>query len=176
MVSRESHAGNRASGRERETPTIAVSACLLGCRCRYDGQEKLNQAVLEAVSDHALVPVCPELLAGFGVPRVPISIRSTPEGRRVVSDEGIDVTGPLMEASRKLTDFLLQIGCSMAICKERSPSCGVASIYVDGLLSNGAGLFASMLRERGINLFSDEEISDRGALALVDDSIPGPGS
>ena len=51
-----------------DTP-ILVSACLIGARCRYDGASKPAKIDREA---HALLPVCPEMMAGLGMPRPPI--------------------------------------------------------------------------------------------------------
>ena len=45
---------------------ILISACLLGCLCRYDGASK-PQPWLDALAEHhSLVPVCPEQLAVLG--------------------------------------------------------------------------------------------------------------
>ena len=67
---------------------ILISACLLGCRCRYDGASK-PQPWLDALAEHhSLVPVCPEQLGGLATPRPPAERR----GERVVTREGGDVT------------------------------------------------------------------------------------
>ena len=44
---------------------ILVSACLLGCACRYDGQSKPNPLVQELAKRGLAVPVCPEQLGGL---------------------------------------------------------------------------------------------------------------
>ena len=63
---------------------ILISACLLGCRCRYDGASK-PQPWLDALAEHhSLVPVCPEQLGGLATPRPPAERR----GDRVVTREG----------------------------------------------------------------------------------------
>ena len=51
--------------------TILVSACLLGCPCRYDGKSKPNDAVLALLEHHTLIPICPEQMGGLATPRVP---------------------------------------------------------------------------------------------------------
>lgn len=52
---------------------IAVSACLLGHCCKYNGGHNRNQAVLdflEGCAEEAL-PVCPETAGGLPRPRPP---------------------------------------------------------------------------------------------------------
>ena len=39
---------------------ILVSACLLGCACRYDGQSKPHPLAMELARQGRAVPVCPE--------------------------------------------------------------------------------------------------------------------
>ena len=51
--------------------TILVSACLLGCPCRYDGKSKPNAAVLSLMAEHTLIPICPEQMGGLATPRLP---------------------------------------------------------------------------------------------------------
>lgn len=53
---------------------IVVSACLLGENCKYSGGNNENKAVLNFVKDHELIPVCPEVLGGLPVPRMPAEI------------------------------------------------------------------------------------------------------
>ena len=67
---------------------ILVSACLLGCPCRYDGASKPHPEVLALAERHALVPVCPEQLGGLPTPRPPAERR----GDRVMTEAGADVT------------------------------------------------------------------------------------
>lgn len=58
---------------------IAVSACLLGEACRYDGRSKPCARVQElAALGHELVPVCPEVAGGLPTPRTPCEIVRAP--------------------------------------------------------------------------------------------------
>ena len=58
---------------------IAVSACLLGEACRYDGRSKPCTRVQElAALGHELVPVCPEVAGGLPTPRTPCEIVRAP--------------------------------------------------------------------------------------------------
>ena len=50
---------------------IAVSACLAGRACRYDGKANTVQALKAMVERGEAVPICPEVLGGLGIPRDP---------------------------------------------------------------------------------------------------------
>ena len=50
----------------------AVSACLLGRPCRYDGGGKPHAA---AQSLEDALPICPECLGGLPIPRAPSEIQ-----------------------------------------------------------------------------------------------------
>lgn len=39
---------------------ILISACLLGCACRYDGKSKPHPLAQELARQGLAVPVCPE--------------------------------------------------------------------------------------------------------------------
>jgi uncharacterized protein YbbK (DUF523 family) len=82
---------------------------------------------------------------------------------RVVNSAGEDVTSQFVDGARRALFIGLQTGCSAAILKARSPSCGSGCIY-DGTFSHtrvaGDGVFAAMLRRHGFNVFTEEEISD----------------
>ena len=53
---------------------LLVSACLLGCACRYDGGAKPCAAVRTLAAKHTLIPVCPEIYGGLPTPRTPCEI------------------------------------------------------------------------------------------------------
>lgn len=46
-----------------------VSACLAGINCRYDGESKPCQKVIQLVEQGKAIPVCPEQLGGLTTPR-----------------------------------------------------------------------------------------------------------
>ena len=72
-------------------PVVIVSACLLGVRCRFDGQDKADAAAVARVADGAeLLPLCPEVLARLGVPRPAITLSS--DGKKATDARGRDVT------------------------------------------------------------------------------------
>lgn len=71
---------------------IAVSACLLGTPCRYDGAARPNAAVQALRERHQIVPVCPESMGGLPIPRLPNEIAVGADGIRVIDSAGVDNT------------------------------------------------------------------------------------
>ena len=66
---------------------IMVSACLLGENCKYNGGNNYSEKAAQFLRGHEIIPVCPEVLGGLPVPRVPSEIVDG----RVVSQEGRSV-------------------------------------------------------------------------------------
>lgn len=145
----------RESGRE----VVLVSACLLGVTCRYDGRAKPHEdAVARVAGEQELLPVCPEVLARFGVPRPAITLAAGSDGKLTIAVDakGRDVTAAL-EAGARLADlYATQAGATRALLKERSPSCGVKQVHGPGGLQDGEGRFAARLRRRGLPIVSEE--------------------
>lgn len=110
--------------------------------------------------------MCPELLGGLPAPRSPSEIRGGDgndvlSGKAtVVNDAGEDVTVPYVEGAKKCLLIALQAGCSSALLKARSPSCGAGTIY-DGTFSHtrrpGDGVLAALLREHGMAVRTEED-------------------
>lgn len=130
---------------------ILVSECLLGIRCKYSGGANHCLAVIQAVKAgrHRLIPVCPECLGGLAIPRQP----SERVGDRVLSRTGEDVTAQYERGAQAALALAKLYGCTAAILKERSPSCGSGTIYdgsFSGRLTGGDGVTAALLRENGI--------------------------
>jgi uncharacterized protein YbbK (DUF523 family) len=143
----------RATGR----PVVAVSACLLGVRCRFDGGDKANpDAVARETAGAEIVPVCPEVLARFGVPRPSINLRQKGEEVRAVDENGRDVTSQL-EMGAVLAERLCELsGAGRALLKEKSPSCGSSKIHGEHGLVDGEGRFTARLRRRGLPVVSEQ--------------------
>lgn len=132
---------------------VVVSACLLGERCKYNGGSNENLALIERLraEGHELVPVCPEVAGGLPIPRPRSEIL---EGA-VVNEFGASVDEEFRAgAERELKRVLSDGPIDMAILQPRSPSCGVDEIYdgtFSGVLVPGDGVFARLLRERGVS-------------------------
>lgn len=107
---------------------VAVSACLLGEYCRYDGTTKADQRVIDRVKDYEVIPFCPEAPV-LGTPRGRISVVETERGRRVLRDcDKEDVTELLLEQTRNLVDAHPELDA--VILKSKSPSCGIGTAPV----------------------------------------------
>lgn len=132
-----------------------VSACLAGINCAYDGQNRINQKVVELVSRGEAIPVCPEQLGGLPTPRVP----SERSGPIVITKKGKDVTDNFQRGAQEALKIVKLVDCKQAILKSRSPSCGYGQIY-DGSFSNtlikGNGVFTDILLERGVEVITEE--------------------
>ena len=137
---------------------ILVSACLLGVKCRYDGKSKACERVLRMAQEHMLVPVCPEQLGGLATPRSPAEI----QGERVRCQTGADVTAAYRRGAEQALFLYRTLGCEMAILKSRSPSCGCGQVYdgsFTGALIPGDGITAHLLRENGIPIFTEMDVT-----------------
>ena len=140
---------------------ILVSACLLGTPCRYDGASKKNPALDRLTAQgHVLVPVCPEVLGGLPTPRPPAERQP---GGRVVNREGIDVTAEYRAGAERALELARAHGCTLAVLKERSPSCGRGQIY-DGTFSHtlipGSGVAAQLLETQGITVYGESRLDE----------------
>ena len=134
----------------------AVSACLAGIACRYDGRDNARPEVVSLVRQGRAIPVCPESLGNLGIPRPPCEMYCG----RVLTQEGEDRTDAFVQGAESALRIACAFGCDAAILKARSPSCGRGAVY-DGsftrTLTQGDGVFASMLLQRGIPVFTEEE-------------------
>lgn len=149
---------------------ILVSACLLGRPVRYDGSAKpLGHPALEQWRNEGrLVSICPELLAGFSVPRPPAEIGDGKTGQgvlsgaaRVIEATGRDVTALYLAGAEAALALARAHGCAFALLIDGSPSCGSGFIYDGGFAGRkhvGAGVTATLLRQHGIEVYAHTEI------------------
>lgn len=144
-----------------ERETLLVSACLLGVKCRYDGGDCRLPAAAGLMERYTLVAVCPEVLGGMPTPRTPAEIR----GDRVVSIDGEDRTGKFRLGAERTLAAARRVGARKALLKSHSPSCGNDGVY-DGTFSGrivpGRGTAAALLRENGVEVFSELNMSGLG--------------
>ena len=138
---------------------ILVSACLLGENCKYNGGNNYCPKVAEFAQKYEVIPVCPEMEAGMGCPRIPVEIRNG-----ILTDrEGNNVDAPMRETIRRRLESLKKEEILCAVLKSRSPTCGVRQIYdgsFTGRLVDGSGLFAAALQENGYRVIDSEEIGN----------------
>lgn len=150
---------------------IAVSACLLGEPCRYDGRAKPSAEIISLLQEHEVLPVCPEVAGGLPTPRPASEQTTRPRGDdvsedcaeervRVVNERGEDVTTEFERGAELTLASMLDFGCDLAILKAKSPSCGSGLIYdgsFSGALRPGWGTAAALIRDAGISVVDEEE-------------------
>ena len=141
---------------------LLVSACLLGLRCRYDGQSKRMDGLERLLA-------LPISLGGLPTPRMP----AERQGERVRALDGRDVTENYRRGAEEALRLAQLLGARTALLKERSPSCGCGAIYdgsFTGALVPGRGVAAALLQESGIEVFGESgldallsRLAERGA-------------
>lgn len=139
---------------------ILVSACLLGIPCRYDGKSVPCPQAMALAKEHTLIPVCPEIYGGLPTPRPPAERIAD----QVKNQQGEDVTQLYLRGAQAAADLAMLCGCTVAILKQNSPSCGSKTIYdgtFQGRLIAGEGICAAALRERGLLVLGEEEMEQR---------------
>lgn len=139
---------------------VAISACLLGKKCRYDGTDNKNEDLLSRLEGMDLIPFCPEDFA-FGTPRPTMDLVQTPQGDKAISNfNGEDLSTPILQYATLFFDTHQEI--DLFIGKDRSPSCGVCSarLYDEEknlLSSQEAGLMAREAKKRNIDCIDAED-------------------
>lgn len=134
---------------------IAVSACLLGTCCKYNGKHNLDERVAALAKDHEILPICPEMLGGLPCPRIPCEI----SGDKVINKNGEDKTKEFQDGARKAADQAESFHADCAILMDRSPSCSPHGIYdgsFTGTIKEGKGLAARALECKGIPIYSPD--------------------
>ncbi|MBV1757477.1 MAG: DUF523 domain-containing protein [Dethiosulfatibacter sp.] len=147
---------------------MLISACLLGINCKYNGESNYNQKIVDLIKDESVIPVCPEQLGGLTTPRLPCEIVILNGEKRVIRNDGIDVTEAFQKGAEETLRIAKMFNESIAILKTKSPSCGSCQIY-DGTFSGrvieGSGLTAELLTDNHIRVFDENnyipEIVDR---------------
>lgn len=152
---------------------IGVSACLLGERVRHDGGHRRVALVADLLPGVAtLVPLCPEVAIGLGVPRPTIQRVRLADGSEIVrgiGDRSQDVT-------QRLDDYAAQVAREQApfsgyIFKARSPSCAPANapLFDENDVQAGTawGRYAEGIRRAfpRIPVCHEEQLATVGALA-----------
>lgn len=141
---------------------IAVSACLLGEPCRYDGKSRPCEDVLKLHDACEMVPVCPEVLGGLPVPHAPCEIAAAERALRVTDADGVDVTDAFLVGAAKTVELAQEQGCKLAVLKAKSPSCGCGLVHdgtFTGALVPGYGVAARALREAGVRTLDEVQLA-----------------
>jgi uncharacterized protein YbbK (DUF523 family) len=151
-----------------DRPSVGISACLTGRPVYQDGSPQRPGPGLDWLGARfRLVPICPEVTAGFGTPHPPIHLvggdgSAVLAGRgRVHSHRWGDVTTRLLARAYRSLQDLEEAGVDGLVLRELSPSCGVSrtSIRGHGRVAEGSGVFAALARSLRIPIVPE------GALA-----------
>lgn len=149
---------------------ILVSSCLLGNRVRYnDLHAKPNSDTLDRwIGEGRVIAVCPEIAAGFSVPRAAAEIRGGSgldvlNGVADVVTQGeSNLTRQFVFGARQALEAARLHDIRIAVLTDGSPSCGSTYIY-DGrfsgaMLSGVTGVTTALLRSEGLEVFSQQQI------------------
>ncbi len=139
--------------------TILVSACLLGCACRFDGRANFNEQISLLREKYKVIIVCPEVDGGLPVPRTPSEI----QGDKVINKLGEDKTLNFKRGAEIALKAAQKHGAKIAILKAKSPSCGSGKIY-DGTftstLIDGDGFTTRLLKKHGISVYNETNFQE----------------
>lgn len=132
---------------------IGISACCMGSPVRYNakGWDTLSSLGREK-NDFKWCPVCPECMAGLGVPRDPIHL-SGGDGAKVWTGEvevknrkGYKVTEDVIFGAQSCMETLKRAGITAFVYMDGSPSCGVYRTSMkDQKRGNPPGVFGALL-------------------------------
>ena len=150
--------------KSRDKQKLLISRCLLGDKVRFDGRDCLIEEKKRLERAFELIPICPEMMAGLGVPRQPIEYRQG----QLVTKQGKDITTQFEPVLLEIERLIRQQQISYAVLKEDSPSCGVSRLYdghFSGNLIVGKGHTTKFLISHGISVFSEHDIGS--LLAMI---------
>lgn len=140
---------------------IAVSACLLGKKVRFDKGHKRDEFIMDELSKYAeFISFCPENFA-FGSPRPSIRMVKDNENLKIISNKtGEDLTDTLLQSSKNDLEKVKTNNVVGIIFKSKSPTCGLMSskVYLENGFAEGKddGMFASLCKKE-FNLLPMEE-------------------
>lgn len=138
---------------------IMVSACLLGVRCRYDGDDAFIWDLVKVLASECIIPFCPEQMGGLPTPRAPARMYGGDgldvlAGKaRMVNDSGEDVTAPFTKGAHEALRLARLTGSQVAVVKEKSPSCGLSTPYCDIPTGPAVGVTAALFKKHGFHVF-----------------------
>ena len=143
---------------------VAISACLMGTKCRYDGSDNKDIKLLGKLEGYDLIPFCPESFC-YGTPRPTMDLVETEDGIKAISNlTGANLSEPIKAYAKSFFEIYPDI--DLFIGKDRSPSCGVCSARLydkdKNLISNRAsGLMAQEAKDRGIKCYDAESFLEQ---------------
>ncbi|SEQ51962.1 Uncharacterized conserved protein YbgA, DUF1722 family [Amphritea atlantica] len=149
---------------------VGISACVMGEQVRFNGGHSQSKICQVQLAKHfQFEPFCPEVAAGFGIPRPTMRLTGNPDDPDLIfsrppadgsnepeadlSKQLMDACQPMLERCQRLDGFIL---------KKDSPSCGMERVKIYQPSGHpheqrGSGLFARALMQRFPNLPIEED-------------------
>jgi uncharacterized protein YbgA (DUF1722 family)/uncharacterized protein YbbK (DUF523 family) len=132
---------------------IGISSCLLGNEVRWNAGHKKDKYLTNILGQFVdYVPVCPEVEAGFGIPRETFRLVGDPERPRLITFKSkVDHTDRMLAWAKKRLKGLENEDLCGFIFKSDSPSSGMIRVKVyneKGMPHKvGVGIFARAFME-----------------------------
>jgi uncharacterized protein YbgA (DUF1722 family)/uncharacterized protein YbbK (DUF523 family) len=127
---------------------LGISSCLLGNPVRWNAGHKMDRFLTNTLGQFVdYVPVCPEVEAGFGVPRESMRLVGDPQNPRLITFKSkTDHTDQMLRWASKRVKELEKEDLHGFIFKSDSPSSGMIRVKVyteKGMpVKKGVGMFA----------------------------------
>ena len=134
---------------------IAVSACLLGRNCKYNGGNNFSPRLAALLEGRQVIPICPE--EHLGTPRAPMELVDGV----LMNRDGTVMDKTVRSAVAEVLQALRQEDVELCILQSRSPTCGVNQIYdgsFSGRLVTGMGVLAEALHKAGFRVVDVEDL------------------
>lgn len=151
------------SNNDTQLIPVGISACVMGEEVRYNGGHSQSRLCRNQLTEYfRFQPFCPEVAAGFGIPRPTMRLIGDPEQPTLTFSKGdgedltqrlLDAVAPMVKRCADLDGFVL---------KKDSPSCGMerVKVYQESGYPHeqrGAGLFAREIMKQFPNLPVEED-------------------
>ncbi len=133
---------------------LLISSCLLGNNVKYNGKNNYVEGIYKLKDLYDLVIVCPEVMGGLSIPRIPSEIIND----EVINKEKINVNKEFNKGKDIVLDLVKKYDIKKALLKDGSPSCGSTYIY-DGTFTKkrikSLGITSRCLKELNIKIYTE---------------------
>jgi len=147
---------NQPLNTQTDRPNLLLSACIQGEEVRYNGGHKRNSWAAGVLTHHCqLLPICPEVDMGMGVPRPTIQVVvPEPQGApQIIAKDGSNHSAQALRQQQAYREQLPWQMLDGMILQAKSPSCGLERVnqynQAGELISHhGQGLFAAFFEQQ----------------------------
>ncbi|MDE0882748.1 MAG: DUF523 and DUF1722 domain-containing protein [Myxococcota bacterium] len=147
-------------------PRVGISSCLMGEAVRFNGGHQKDNFVVDVLAKHVeLVPICPEVEAGMGVPRPAIRMVRQESGIGLFeSATGTDHSETMNTTLTSISSRLKGCDLDGFLLKRASPTCGISGVKIYAHSDKKSQVVA-----RGRGFFADRLTTDFETLALSEE-------